>query len=393
MKARYIISLVLLMGVIHASEAQVPTPDTLMKKVLEKNMALRSARQSYQVALLEAGTGNTPPDPEVEFGYLFGKPSAIGNRVDFSVSQRVDFPTAYIHKSRVRKIKSTQAELEYIISRQEILLHAKQLWIERIHLNLQESLLMKRLDQAKQINEHFRQKLASGEVGQLAFSQSNLQLVALQNEYEEMLAEIRSNQLAIKEIAGGNHVLVNDTIFPPSTMIIADSLSKAYRESPYLLHYTSELELKEEQKSLIVSEGLPKFSAGYYSESVLDQQFKGFQVGITVPLWENTNRIKRAKSDVVFAEADADRFVLLQNREVQEKLDQFESLKVREKQLEEALGTVNEPEILALALENGEISLSEYFYASDFYFRSQQLLLEYKRDLLIKEAELMKVYL
>ena len=71
--------------------------------------------------------------------------------------------------------------------------------------------------------------------------------VALQNEYEEVLTEIRSNQLSIKEIAGGNHVAVNDTIFPPSTMIIADTLSKAYRESSYLLHYTRELELKEER--------------------------------------------------------------------------------------------------------------------------------------------------
>jgi hypothetical protein len=258
---------------------------------------------------------------------------------------------------------------------------------------MQESLLTKRLDQARQINDHFRQKLAMGEVGPLAFSQSNLQLVALQNEYETMRAEIRSNELTIKEIAGGIHVVVSDTLFPPSTLILPDSLAKAYGESPYMLHYTGELKLKEEQKNLTVSEGLPKFSAGYYSESVLDQQFKGFQLGISVPLWENANRVKRAKSDVVFAEADADRYVLLQNRVLQEKLDQLESLKIRESQLEAALGSVNEPEILALALDNGEISLSEYFYASDFYFRSQQLLLEYKRDQLLKEAELLKIYL
>ncbi len=42
-----------------------------MKLVLENNPTLRAAREAYQVALLRAGTGNTPPNPEVEFGYLF----------------------------------------------------------------------------------------------------------------------------------------------------------------------------------------------------------------------------------------------------------------------------------------------------------------------------------
>jgi hypothetical protein len=126
---------------------------------------------------------------------------------------------------------------------------------------------------------------------------------------------------------------------------------------------------------------------------VLDQKFKGFQVGVTVPLWENANRVKQAKSEVLFAQADAERYRYHQNRELMQKLDQLKSLVVRVMQMEEALNMVNEPELLTRALENGEISLSEYFYASDFYFRNQQLLLRDKRDLLLKEAEIMKVYL
>jgi hypothetical protein len=61
--------------------------------------------------------------------------------------------------------------------------------------------------------------------------------------------------------------------------------------------------------------------------------------------------------------------------------------------LEEALGSANSLSLLSSAMENGEISLTEYFYSSDFYFRNQQQLLRYKRDLLVQEAELLKVYL
>ena len=393
MKTSQLVSWILLIGLGLPSSGQIVGPDTLITKVLENNKTLKVARESYHVALLEAGTGNTPPNPEIEVGYLFGYPSETGNRVDFSVSQQVDFPTTYIHKSRLKKIKSSRVELDYIISRQEVLLLAHQLWIERLHLNQQKQLLLERLNQAEVINEHFRQKLASGEEGSLAFNQSVLKLAALQNDFELIQAKIRNNQLALNEISGGDEVTIHFKEFPPSMAINSDSLLQAYRNSPELLLYMHEQQLKEEQKNLTVSQTLPKITAGYYSESILDQQFKGIQVGVTVPLWQNANMIKKAKSEMIYAEADADRFTSLQRKEVLQKLDQLESTKTRVLNLAEALGSAKSMELLTLALDSGEISLSEYFYASDFYFRNEQLLLQYKRDQLLLEAELLKVYL
>ncbi len=109
MKTRIIIVLILTFGMIASTEAQ--EADTLMKLVLEQNRELKVAREVYQVSILEAGTGNTPPDPEVEFAYLFGKPSDLGNRIDFGITQQLDFPTTYIHRSKVKKINSSRAEL------------------------------------------------------------------------------------------------------------------------------------------------------------------------------------------------------------------------------------------------------------------------------------------
>jgi len=71
----------------------------------------------------------------------------------------------------------------------------------------------------------------------------------------------------------------------------------------------------------------------------------------------------------------------------------LETFQLRVTKLEEALGLANSISLLTHAIENGEISLSEYFYNSDFYFRNQQQLLLYKRDLLLQEADLLKVYL
>ena len=186
-----------------------PNPDTLMKAVLENNRLLRVARESYKVTILEAGTGNAPPNPEVEVGYLFGKPADMGNRIDFRVTQRLDFPTTYIHRSRLRKLKTSDAELTYLATRQEVLLQAKQLWIERIFLNQHAQLFLSRLDQAKKINEHQQHKLDAGEMGQLDFNQSNLQLATLEGEYAQVQYEIRRNRLDILELTGGIDLEIN----------------------------------------------------------------------------------------------------------------------------------------------------------------------------------------
>lgn len=379
-----------------SDEAQLsghPSPDSLFNRVLEKNRSLIAARGLYDANILSARTGISPPDPMVEIGYLFGDPGDLGNRTDFSVSQQFDFPTAYIHMARERDLKQSQAELQFILSRQDILLKAMQLWIERIYLNQQENLLSGRVNLSEKIVSHYREMMTVGESDQLSYSQSRLQDRALKSEYEMVRMDIRSNQLALEEICGGEPVEVSDTVYPPVGIYISDSIVASYHNSSEMQLFQRNMELKVEQKSLIVSQNLPKLMAGYYSESVLGAHFKGFQVGVSVPLWENANRVKQAKSEVLYAQADALRYESLQQMEVREKIDRLASLRTQVIEIERALGEVNDEALLNKALAAGEISLSEYYFASELYFRNVSLLLEMRRDQLLLEAELMKVYL
>lgn len=391
MKPRFILTISLAMSLLVQPLAQ--NSEALMKLVLEQNKKLKVAREYLQLSILEAGTGNTPPDPEVEFGYLFGKPSDLGNRIDFGITQELDFPTAYFNRSTLKKIKTSQAELEYILTRQEVLHQAKQLWIEQIHLNQLLLLLGERLHQAQTIQYHMEQKLEAGEANILELSQSRLMVASLEGELEEVLTMAEELRIALAEITGGVDLEIEAANFPPPLPIVADSMLEAYRLSPYVQYYHQELQKKEAEKKLAVSNHLPKLSAGYYSESVTDAAFRGFRVGVSVPLWEKANTVNRAKSEVAFAEAEVDRFTFQQEKEVRQKLNKLNSFRTRAQKLEEALGAVNSLALLATSLENGEISMSEYFYTSDFYFRNQAQLLGYKRDLLLQEADLLKVFL
>ncbi len=402
MKIRHLLSIALALALIPAgsslSRAQAPVTnapeaDSLMKLVLEQNRSLKVARESSRTAILRAGTGNTPPDPQVEFGYLFGEPAAIGHKVNIVVRQQVDFPTSYAHRSKLKEIRRSRAELEYLLVRQDILSGAQRLWIEQVHLNQLSLLLNARMKQAEAIETHVQAMMEVGEVGTLEYSQAKLMAASVEGEFEEVQSELENIRLALLEMTGGTRVEISDTLFPEPLFILEDSLLAAYRSGPGALLHKQSREEKEREKNLARSQHLPKLSAGYFSEAVTTEAFRGFTLGISVPLWENSHTVKTAQAAIIQSEAELDLYLYEQEKEVRQKINALESLRARVEKLEEALGSANSLDLLASSMESGEISLSEYFYTSDFYFRNQQLLLRYKRDLLALEADLLKIYL
>ncbi len=366
--------------------------DSLFKIVEENNTALKAASGLLESSILRARTGNTPSDPEVEFGFLAGFPSTVGDRIDFRVMQEFDFPTAYLHMSRAKDLKIEEAELLYALTRQEILSGAKQLWIERIYLNRLDLLLSERLVKSERLLSHYRKMVETGEAGKLSLSQVNLHAVALRGEMEQIKGDIKGNSEAMIEITGGKISETGSTVFPESFLPEEEIIREAYRQSAEIEYYSSEADLKTVEKQLALSQALPKFKAGYYSETLIDQRFSGISVGLSIPLWENSNRVKYAKAGMNHAAADADRYRSKQKMELAQKLVRMETLLQQANALREALSMVNDDELLGMALEMGEISLSEYIFASDFYFQNVKKLLVYERDMLLLEADMMKVF-
>jgi len=277
--------------------------------------------------------------------------------------------------------------------RQEVLSGAQKLWIEQVHLNQLSLLLQERMEQASGIKRHMEAMMEAGEVGPLEYSQANLMAASVEGEFEEVQSKLENIRLALLEMTGGTVVDISDTHFPEPKSILEDSLLAAYRTGPGANLHERDREQKKREKNLAQSQHLPKLSAGYFSEAVTTEAFRGFTLGISVPLWENSHTVKTAQAAIIQSEAELELYLYEQEKEVQQKISALESLRTRVNKLEEALGSANSLDLLASSMESGEISLSEYFYTSDFYFRNQQLLLRYKRDLLALEADLLKIYL
>ena len=368
------------------------TLDTLLSLVSENNEAIISARTVYDAELATSRTGLYPGNPEIEYGYLYGSPDVLGNRTDFSVTQIFNFPSVYMRKADIAKSQASMAELKLQTKIREVLLEAEKAFIEAVYLNARISIIGRRTVISEKILEGYNRRFDRGEIGIIEVNQSKLQEAVLRNEFLDLINQSQSNAMIISKLCGGKSFQVTDSIFPASHDIDPDTLLSDYQAGPQLQLYREDIQLKILNRRLQAGYRLPQFSAGYYSESILNERLRGFHAGITIPLWENSGEKKKAGAEVARAESEAGRFT----REMQTQIMRLHhEWKYAKDRLSEFSGLFEDitPEVYYKALEAGEISLAEFYYSTDVYYRNRLKLIDYQKDVALKEAELLIIYL
>jgi outer membrane protein, heavy metal efflux system len=116
-------------------------------------------------------------------------------------------------------------------------------------------------------------------------------------------------------------------------------------------------------------------------------------MGVSVPLWENKNRVKQAEAQVSASEAAlADTKIQFYNR-LQSLFEKSRSLQENAERYLVALSTFSNEDLLKKALDGGEISLLNYLLELEYYYTTMDKLLDARRDLGLSLAELRAVEL
>ena len=87
------------------------TIEIVLAKIEKNNSTLSALRKSADAEKIGNKSGIYLDNPEIEFNYLWGNPSAIGNRTDIRVVQTFDFPSAYKYKNQIAENKNAQTEI------------------------------------------------------------------------------------------------------------------------------------------------------------------------------------------------------------------------------------------------------------------------------------------
>ena len=366
--------------------------DTILKHVETNNKSINTNEKYWDAKRLEYKTGLTPYDPQVEYDYLFGSPAGAGNQKDFSVTQRLDFPTAYKRKKELSKKQIGQTEIQQSVFRQDILLETKLVVLELVYLNKKNAELERRLIHTEQLVNDYQKKLEKGDVIILDVNKTKLQLLNIKNEVALNQNEKQIALMRLSELNGGIFLDFSDTLYLALPAIpdfeTLDSTIEA--NDPLIKMYEQEKLILQHQISFQKAMNLPKIETGYHSQGILGQSYRGIHAGITIPLWENKNKVKAVEANLDHAIVNADRHRLEHRMENKRLYEQLEIRKNAMQEYVQLLSSLNNTELLDKALRLGQITIIQYFFDQAYYFSAYDKYLQLEREYHKAVAELYK---
>jgi outer membrane protein, heavy metal efflux system len=354
----------------------------VLAAVEKNNRTLAAGRQQLNAQVLGFRTGLNPANPVAVYDYLKGSPAEAGNQTDVSLTQSLDFPTAYFRKRELASRQSRHAGSELAVRRQEVLLQAHLIYLESIFQNKRALALTGRIRHLEKLVSDYQKALQQGNVGILDVNKARLQLINLQ--HEQRLTTARQLRLSqqLAELNGGQPLAVSDTVYagmpalPPFEVL--DSLIEA--RDPIVRTITEQLSVSEKQVDVTRALTLPKVETGYRYQAILGQRYQGFHLGVSIPLWENKNAVQAQKARVNWREAQLQEHRLEHQSLNRQLYSQYESLQQSLSAYRQVLTSANNEALLRKALRLGEISSVTYFQELGYLYSSLDTYLEMEKE-------------
>lgn len=357
--------------------------DQVLKSIETNNKSLQANTKMTDAQKLEAQTGKFLANPSVEWEQMWGNRNNPGSEYTLTVKQSLDFPTTYSNKNKLANLKANTIGFQSAAYRQQLLLNAKQTCIEIIYLRKQKSLLDERLTNAETMFALYKKRFESGDANQLELNKIQLELLNAQNQSRLNKAALTAAEEQLRNLNGGNPITFDATDYPAGEELINfDQLQAAFMEAdPNLKSLTGDQEIANREVKLSRSLTLPKFDVGYKRNAASDHvASNGFMVGVSIPLFENKNTVKKAKAQAEFATASLEDNRLNLKTNLQQLYQQAEALQISRADYAKVLKQQRNIELLNKALNAGQLSVIDYFTELTTIYDSHQSYLDVEKE-------------
>lgn len=356
--------------------------DEVLQYIEQSSKELQAQRRLTEAQKLEARTGNSLQNPTVELENLWRHPAKSGSDAELTVMQGFDFPSAYVARNQIAKLKGFAYESQGAEVRQQILLQAKQLCLEIIYLRQQQASLNERLSNTKRLATVYAEKLEAGTANILETNKINVELITTQTAVDLNATSLRTCMEQLSNLAGGNPVNFTATEYPVEQPLPDYATLEALylEQNPELQRLAHEHSADQKSIALNKALGLPKFEVGYRHNYGLEGRLNGFAVGMSIPMFENKNKVKAARAQSYFSDTKLQSAKLNNITQLKQLYQQALTLRASATSLETILRNQNTLGLLNKALDAGQISVIEYFTEVNALYQNRETLLKLQKD-------------
>ena len=388
MKKQLIIFTLLLASV--GASAQTGGIAKVLQSIETNNKELRAYRQLNASRKIDNQTTNNLQDPTVSYSHLFSTPSGTGKSTELTVSQGFDFPTLYGKRSELNRLKAAALDREDGGLRRELLLKTKDLCLDIIFLNKQKALLDERLKNASELSDLYRRRLELGDASSLEGNKVSLELL---NARTESMMNETARQTKLQELAamnGNQPIELTDTNYlPVEAADIAQLKQESLLADADIQLLDSEREVAKQQLSVSKAQWLPKLELGYRRNTGAGEQFNGVLVGISIPLFQNKNKVNLAKAQSLYVDMKKESTTQQLESRISQLYKESEMLQSSMKAYNHAAISGN-LSLLNEALRVRQISLIEYFTEVSVVFQARGNYMELENRYQKVMAQLLK---
>lgn len=334
----------------------------VLKQVASNNLTLQALAHDNQADVLDIKASNSIGGPSVEYSPFFTKGYSGVAESELVVSQEIDFPTKYAARNKQAKMQNIVGEQLLIKQRRDILLQAQLLCIDLIRLNQTLSMLHERLANSETLLQMYQKRMDAGDANALELNKVKLDCMEVRTLVNEAQGERTSLLQQLRQLNGGKPIDVIDTVLPeyPQITNFESYRALALASDADVAVAQTALRAADMNLKLQKNEWLPNISFGYRRNTEHGEGINGFLVGVSFPLYSNSNNVKAARQRRESAELQV----------VQAQNEAEASLRTNYEQLQGLQQVIDHSDVkllqesltlFAKALQQGEITALVYY--------------------------------
>lgn len=364
----------------------------LQEEILGNNPTLHSQALSCESTKLDNNAGLTLANPEVGVSYMFGQPSDVPNKTNIDITQTFDFATLSGAKRRVAEAADNVADGTYMSLRSQLALDVENAIINYIYQLKLVTTLDKRLKERDTILTVADKALQAGTITYPDYNEIQLEHIAAGHDLELAHIDLEEAHSLLVRLNGGKEPGRLPDNWPAALLpqSFDEWIHTAAAVSPELASLQANIRLADRQVNLRKKESLPEFSIGYVNELVSESNYHGVAIGLSLPLWGNSSRIKAAKSSLAAArqnfESATDDFRLTKKAEYDKAVQMLNATNAYTEAHSKAVE--HSKKYLDLALQKGTMNRLDYLRTLDSYTDYTLRTLEATRDFQLARAAL-----
>ena len=358
-------------GITAGAFAQSESIERILQSIEQNNRELQAGAQNTEAEKLEVKAENNLENPGAEYSRKFGENG--GAEVEMSVTQSFDFPLLYASRNAYGKLQGRALDLQQAVLRRDVLLRAKELCLDLIALNKMKALYEQRIKNVSQMEHLYENRLKEGDANILEVNKVKMELMNLNADVAENNAAHRTALQELLAMNGNMPLEFTETSFPvlPALKSLAEVSSEVAGTDYELRSAQAGTEAARKLVTVNKQGWLPQLEVGYCREGATGDMANGFIVGVSIPVFNNRNKVKAARARQLSAELTQEQVNMKVQADIQSLYNEASQLGDALKLYDAAL-MERTLDALMQAVEAGQISVLDYFTEAEAIYQNQE---------------------